>query len=124
MRRTDPDEEALLSGAVVPPLPSGSHGHDEEFLESDDTKVFLRIHKFQFQWDLSLHLTLCLASLVPFVFSGDALLSIIPLFAWVFYNGEPPPLPPFSGVPGAKKGPAMLGLFMLGARRASQLLPG
>lgn len=59
----------------------------EVFVDPEDTKVFLRIHKFEFQWDLSMHLSLCIASLLPFIFSGNIALSIAPLCVWVFYNG-------------------------------------
>lgn len=92
LRTLDPDEESLLpaagtvlisSGATSPQGPEiGDEGHPA------DDKNFLRIHKFDFQWDLSMHLSLCIVSLLPFIFSGNMILSIAPLCIWVFYNGE------------------------------------
>ena len=46
----------------------------------------LRAHKFSFQWDLVLYLSICMVSLVPFVFTGNRLYAIIPISIWVLYN--------------------------------------
>ena len=62
----------------------------------------LRVHKFTFQWDLALHLAVCLASLTPFLFSGNRLYAILPISVWAFYNV----------------------LVLIGTRRANLLVPG
>ena len=49
-------------------------------------KVNMRVHKFQFQWDLVLHLLICLFSLTPFLFTGERMVAILPLSVWLFYN--------------------------------------
>ncbi|KAJ1432800.1 hypothetical protein B484DRAFT_394774 [Ochromonadaceae sp. CCMP2298] len=50
-------------------------------------KFNLRVHKFSFQWDLVLHLCVCIVSLGPFFFTGKRVFSCIPIAVWVFYNG-------------------------------------
>jgi hypothetical protein len=65
-------------------------------------KFSLRVHKFSFQWDLVLHLSICLCSLIPFIFSGDRLLSLLPISVWIFYHV----------------------LFLLGPRQANLVIPG
>lgn len=62
----------------------------------------LRAHKFSFQWDLVLYLSICMVSLVPFVFTGNRLYAIIPISIWVLYNV----------------------MFFVGARTADSLIPG
>ena len=62
----------------------------------------LRVHKFQFKWDLVFHISVCLASMLPFAFSGNRLFAIIPLSIWLFYNI----------------------LFVIGTSRANSLVPG
>ena len=62
----------------------------------------LRVHKFTFQWDLAMHLSVCLASLTPFLFSGNRLYAILPISVWAFYNI----------------------LVLIGTRRANLLVPG
>lgn len=49
-------------------------------------KFNLRVHKFSFQWDLVLHLSVCILSLTPFFFTGRRVYSILPLGVWAFYN--------------------------------------
>lgn len=46
----------------------------------------LRVHKFKYEWDLSLHLFVSIVSLAPFFFSGDFIYAIIPFNVWAFYN--------------------------------------
>jgi hypothetical protein len=60
----------------------------------------MRVHKFTFRWDLVGYLCLCLITLVPFCFSGEAYFAILPVFIWILYSG----------------------LYLLGPRRASKLL--
>ena len=62
----------------------------------------LRIHKFFFQWDLVLYLSLCMLSLLPFCFTGDKFYAIIPISIWILYNV----------------------LFLMGSRRVDSVLPG
>ena len=62
----------------------------------------LRVHKFTFQWDMAMHLSVCLASLTPFLFSGNRLYAILPISVWAFYNI----------------------LVLIGTRRANLLVPG
>eukprot|EP01041_Mallomonas_annulata_P009449 gene9448-19627_t len=62
----------------------------------------LRVHKFTFQWDLSLHLFVSIVSLVPFFFTGNRLYAIVPISIWAFYNV----------------------LFLIATRRANQIFPG
>lgn len=65
-------------------------------------KFSLRVHKFSFQWDLALHLSVCIASLCPFFFTGDRLYSFLPLSVWAFYHV----------------------LFLLGPKQANLVIPG
>lgn len=65
-------------------------------------KFNLRVHKFTFQWDLVLHLALCIFTLLPFLFSGDRKFAFIPITIWVFYHV----------------------LFLLGPRQANLVVPG
>ena len=46
----------------------------------------LRAHKFSFQWDLVIYLFFCMASLLPFMVTGERAYAIIPLFIWLLYN--------------------------------------
>lgn len=62
----------------------------------------LRVHKFTFQWDLFMHLTICILALFPFAFSGHRLCIILPITVWIFYNT----------------------LFLVGTKRANSLVPG
>ena len=62
----------------------------------------LRVHKFTFQWDLFMHLTICILALVPFAFTGHHLCILLPVSVWVFYNT----------------------LFLVGIKRANSLVPG
>jgi len=61
----------------------------------------LRVHKFIFQWDLVVHLAICITSLAPFMLTGSRLYSVVPIGVWVFYNV----------------------LFLIGTRRASLVIP-
>jgi len=61
----------------------------------------LRVHKFIFQWDLVLHLSICIISLAPFALTGSRVYSIVPISVWLFYNV----------------------LFLIGTRRASLVIP-
>lgn len=49
-------------------------------------KFHLRVHKFTFQWELALHLVICIMSLTPFFFTGKRSYSLIPISVWLFYN--------------------------------------
>lgn len=62
----------------------------------------LRVHKFTFQWDLVIHLFVCIASLCPFFFTGNRVFSLIPLTIWAFYHV----------------------LFLLGPNQANLVIPG
>lgn len=64
-------------------------------------KFNLRVHKFIFQWDLVVHLAICIISLAPFMITGSRLYSIVPITVWAFYNI----------------------LFLIGTRRASLVIP-
>ena len=64
--------------------------------------ISLRVHRFKFKWDLSFHLSVCLASLTPFAFTGQRLFAILPLSVWAFYNT----------------------LFLIGTSRANSIVPG
>jgi hypothetical protein len=44
------------------------------------------VHKFSFQWELVLHLSVCILSLSPFFFTGERIFSTVPLAVWLFYN--------------------------------------
>jgi hypothetical protein len=44
------------------------------------------VHKFTFQWELAMHLLVCILSLSPFFFTGRRLFSLIPISVWAFYN--------------------------------------
>lgn len=46
----------------------------------------MRVHKFTFQWELAIHILVCILSLTPFFFTGRRLYSLIPISVWVFYN--------------------------------------
>ena len=62
-----------------------------------------RVHKFVFQTELALHLSICiLSTAIPFSLSGSPWLAAIPLSVWCVYNA----------------------LFVMGAKRASTVLPG
>lgn len=61
----------------------------------------LRVHKFTFQWDLVLHLSICIISLAPYTVTGSRLYSIVPICVWAFYNF----------------------LFLIGTRRATRFIP-
>jgi len=61
----------------------------------------LRVHKFIFQWDLVVHLAICIFSLAPFMLTGSRLYSVVPIIVWAFYNI----------------------LFLIGTRRASLVIP-
>jgi len=61
----------------------------------------LRVHKFIFQWDLVVHLAICIISLAPFMLTGSRLYSVVPISVWAFYNI----------------------LFLIGTRRASLVIP-
>lgn len=66
-------------------------------------RFFLRIHKFVFQTELALHLSMCILSIaIPFSLSGSPWLAAIPVSVWCFYNA----------------------MFVMGAKRASSVLPG
>lgn len=66
-------------------------------------RFFLRIHKFVFQTELALHLSMCILSIaIPFSLSGSPWLAAIPVSVWCFYNA----------------------MFVMGAKRASTVLPG
>ena len=65
-------------------------------------KFSLRVHKFSFQWDLVLHLSVCVCALSPFLFTGDRSFGIIPISVWIFYHV----------------------LFWLGPRQANLVVPG
>lgn len=62
----------------------------------------LRVHKFTFQWDLVLHLFICISSLTPFLFTGRRIYSAIPIGVWLFYNI----------------------LFLIGPKHADVVVPG
>jgi hypothetical protein len=49
-------------------------------------KFNLRVHKFAFQWELAIHLFVCILSLSPFFFTGRRLFAILPISVWAFYN--------------------------------------
>ena len=49
-------------------------------------KFNLRVHKFTFQWELAIHLLVCILSLTPFFFTGRRVYSLFPIFVWLFYN--------------------------------------
>lgn len=49
-------------------------------------KLRLRVHKFEFQWDLLFYMLVCTLSLSPFWFSGRRLLALIPLSVWASLN--------------------------------------
>lgn len=51
-----------------------------------DNVLSLRVHKFSFHWDLLFYLLIGIASLVPFAFSGDRILAVIPLSVWAVLN--------------------------------------
>lgn len=71
--------------------------------KGDGRRFFLRIHKFVFQTELALHLSMCILSIaIPFSLSGSPWLAAIPVSVWCFYNA----------------------MFVMGAKRASTLLPG
>lgn len=61
----------------------------------------LRVHKFIFQWDLVIHMAICIVSLAPFMVTGSRLYSVVPISVWAFYNI----------------------LFLIGTRRASLVIP-
>lgn len=66
-------------------------------------RFFLRIHKFVFQTELAVHLSMCILSIaIPFSMSGSPWLATIPVSVWCFYNA----------------------MFVMGAKRASTVLPG
>jgi hypothetical protein len=62
----------------------------------------LRVHKFIFQWDLVMHLSLFLISLVSFAFTGEQLYALLPISIWILYNV----------------------LFLIDNRRSNRILPG
>jgi hypothetical protein len=49
-------------------------------------KFSLRVHKFSFQWDLLLHVTVCMLALSPFLFTGKRRIGILPIAVWAFYH--------------------------------------
>ena len=49
-------------------------------------KFSLRVHKFAFQWELAIHLVVCIISLAPFFFTGRRVFSLLPISVWLFYN--------------------------------------
>lgn len=50
-------------------------------------KFSLRVHKFAFQWDLCLHLSICILSLaIPFLYTGDRRFGVIPIVIWMLYH--------------------------------------
>ena len=51
-----------------------------------DNVFTLRVHKFNFHWDLLFYLVLGIASLLPFAYSGNRLLALIPIFVWATLN--------------------------------------
>jgi hypothetical protein len=65
-------------------------------------KFSLRVHKFSFQWDLVVHLSVCILSLCPFFFTGNRIYSMLPLSVWAFYHV----------------------LFLLGPKQANLVIPG
>lgn len=46
----------------------------------------LRVHRFVFQWNIILHMSICVMSLTPFFLTGSRLYSIVPISVWTFYN--------------------------------------
>ena len=46
----------------------------------------LRVHKFTFQWDLFLHLSVFLFSLLPFAFTSERIYAVLPISVWGIYN--------------------------------------
>ncbi|CAM9495904.1 unnamed protein product [Choristocarpus tenellus] len=78
----------------------GERGRGED--EGKGRRIFLRLHKFVFQWELTFHFSLCILSIaIPFALSGSPWLAAPPLLLWCFYNA----------------------MFVVGAKRASVVLP-
>lgn len=46
----------------------------------------LRVHRFVFQWNIILHMSICVMSLTPFFLTGSRLYSVVPISVWTFYN--------------------------------------
>ena len=46
----------------------------------------LRVHRFVFQWNLIMHLSIGTFSLMPFFFSGSRIYGCVPIAVWTFYN--------------------------------------
>ncbi len=46
----------------------------------------LRVHKFQFKWDLFSYMAICFFSLCPFFFTGDRFFGLLPISVWFVYN--------------------------------------
>eukprot|EP01035_Chromulina_nebulosa_P024891 gene24891-32428_t len=88
----------------VPPSPVGVLEQIWAYLSRNSLlrNFNLRVHKFTFQWDLVLHLFICISSLTPFLFTGRRIYSSIPIGVWLFYNI----------------------LFLIGPKHADVVVPG
>ena len=88
----------------VPPSPVGVLEQIWAYLSRNSLlrNFNLRVHKFTFQWDLVLHLFICISSLTPFLFTGRRIYSSIPIGVWLFYNV----------------------LFLIGPKHADVVVPG
>lgn len=73
-----------IDGSIIPtPSPSMA----QRVVQCLRDNVFtLRVHKFSFHWDLLFYLIVGIASLIPFAFSGNRVLAVIPLSVWALLN--------------------------------------
>lgn len=55
-----------------------------------------------FQWELFIHLSICITALLTFAFTGSRYAVILPISVWSFYNI----------------------LFLIGTKRANMIIPG
>jgi uncharacterized Tic20 family protein len=62
----------------------------------------LRAHKFKFKWNLAVHLSICVGSLLPFLFIGERDYVVVPIVVWACYNI----------------------LFVIGSKWANMVVPG
>jgi hypothetical protein len=75
-----------VDGAVCLPPPRTEDDPDDA---KGQDSISLRVHRFEFQWDIFLHLSISILSLLPFTFSRSWRLSTaLPVLVWTFYNGE------------------------------------